>query len=128
MLNVPLKIYLFCQALPSCPNPTRNAKYQTSSQTYRIRICILTRSDVYIAEVWQLQRWHRSAAERSYPMSKVRAVAVLCWSSCEKIPHVQRKRNPSKTVGTERSHQRTDRLKPQSQTTSQSNHVDHSLV
>ena len=27
------------------------------------------------------------------------AVAVLCWSSHEEIPHVQDKRNPSKTVG-----------------------------
>ena len=37
------------------------------------------------------------------------------------IPHVQSKRNPSKTVGTERGHQRADTLKPYSQTTSQSN-------
>ena len=27
------------------------------------------------------------------------------------LPHVQGKRNPSKTVGTERRHQRADRLK-----------------
>ena len=27
------------------------------------------------------------------------AVAVLCWSSREEIPHVQGNRNPSKTVG-----------------------------
>ena len=33
----------------------------------------------------------------------------------EEIPNVQSKRNPSKMVGTERGHQRTDRLKPQSQ-------------
>ena len=34
----------------------------------------------------------------------------LCWSSREEIPHFQGKRNPSKTVGTERGHQRaTDR-------------------
>ena len=31
-------------------------------------------------------------------------------------------------VGTERGHQRADRPKPQSQTTSQSDHMDHSLV
>ena len=36
--------------------------------------------------------------------------------------------NPSETVGTERGHERTDRLKPQSQTTGQSDHMDHSLV
>ena len=46
----------------------------------------------------------------------------------EDIPHVQGKRNPSKPVGTERGHERADRLKPQSQTTSQSDHTDHSLV
>ena len=45
---------------------------------------------------------------------------------CQK-PHIQGKRNPSKTVGTERGHQRADRLKPQSQTTGQSDHTDHSL-
>ena len=31
------------------------------------------------------------------------AVAVLYWISCEEIPHVQGKRNPSKMVGTERA-------------------------
>ena len=30
-------------------------------------------------------------------------------------------------VGAERGHQRADRLKPQSQSTSQSDHMDHSL-
>ena len=53
--------------------------------------------------------------------------AALCWSSCEEIPHAQGKRNPSKMVGAERGHQRADRLKPQSQTTSQSDDTDHSL-
>ena len=62
------------------------------------------------------------------PLSSYEAVAVLCWSSHEEIPHIQGKRKPSKTVGTERGHQRADRLKPQSQTTSQSDHKDHSLV
>ena len=36
----------------------------------------------------------------------------LCWSSHEEIPHVQGKRNPSKTVGVVRGHQRADTLKP----------------
>ena len=36
--------------------------------------------------------------------------------------YVQGKRNPSKTVGVARGHQRADTLKPYSQTTSQSNH------
>ena len=31
-----------------------------------------------------------------------RAAAALCWSSREERPHIQGKRNPSKTVGTER--------------------------
>ena len=38
-----------------------------------------------------------AAAERGYPMSKVR-------SSGEEIPHVQGKRNPSKTIDAERGH------------------------
>ena len=49
-------------------------------------------------------------------------MAALCWSSHEEIPHIQVKRNPSKMVGAERGHQRADRLKPQSQTASQSDH------
>ena len=48
---------------------------------------------------------------------------MLCWSSREKIPHAQGKRNPSKMVGVARGHQRTDTLKPYSQKTSQSNHT-----
>ena len=61
-------------------------------------------------------------AKRSYPTSKVSG------GGQEELPHVQGKRNPSKMVGTERGHQRADRLKPQPQTTSQSDHMDHSLV
>ena len=48
-------------------------------------------------------------------------MAVLCWSSHEEIPHTQDKRNPSKTVGVARGHQRADILKPYLQKTSQSN-------
>ena len=48
---------------------------------------------------------------------------MLCWSSREEIPHIQGKRNPSKTVGVARGHQRADTLKPYSQKTSQSNHT-----
>ena len=50
-------------------------------------------------------------------------MAVLCWSSREEIPHTQGKRNPSKTVGVARGHQRANTLKPYSQKTSQSNHT-----
>ena len=48
---------------------------------------------------------------------------MLCWSSCEEIPHTQGKRNPSKMVGVARGHQRADTLKPYSQKSSQSNHT-----
>ena len=48
-------------------------------------------------------------------------MAVLHWSSREEIPHAQGKRNPSKTVGVARGHQRADTLKPYLQKTSQSN-------
>ena len=41
----------------------------------------------------------------------------------EEIPHAQGKRNPSKTVGVARGHQRANTLKPYSQKTSQSNHT-----
>ena len=41
-------------------------------------------------------------AERRYPTSKVRN------NGHEEIPYVQGKRNPSKTVGAERGHQRVD--------------------
>ena len=37
--------------------------------------------------------------------------------------HAQSKRNPRKTVGVARGHQRADTLKPYSQKTSQSNHT-----
>ena len=37
------------------------------------------------------------------PRPRSGALAALCWSSREGIPHVQGKRNPSKTVGTERA-------------------------
>ena len=43
-------------------------------------------------------------AEQSYHTSKVR-------SSCEEIPYVLGKKNPSKTAGPERGHQRADRVK-----------------
>ena len=53
----------------------------------------------------------------------------LCFPGATvKIPHVQGKRNPHKTVGVAREHQRADTLKPYSQKTRQSDHTDHSLV
>ena len=48
---------------------------------------------------------------------------MLCWSSCEEIPHAQGKRNPSKMVGVARGRQRADTLKPYSQKSSQFNHT-----
>ena len=51
-------------------------------------------------------------------------MAVLCWSSCEEIFHVQGKRIPSKMVGVARGNQRdSDTLEPYSQKTCQSNHT-----
>ena len=48
---------------------------------------------------------HRRA-KRNYSMFKVRR------GSGEEVPLVQGKRNPSKTVGVARGHQRADTLKP----------------
>ena len=63
---------------------------------------------------------------RRYATSRSGVAAVLFLNSHEDIPNVQCKRNPSKTVGSERGHQGADRLKPKSQKTSQSDHMDHS--
>ena len=49
---------------------------------------------------------------RRYPSSKVRKSSCALQSSPEEIPHVQGKRNPSKTVSVARGHQRADTLKP----------------
>ena len=43
--------------------------------------------------------------------------------AAEEIPHAHGKKNPSKTVGVARGHQRANTLKPYSQKTSQSNHT-----
>ena len=73
---------------------------------------------------------------------KGQVASKVSSGGCEEMPHVQRKeqwlhfagaavkryRMSSKTVGAERGHQRADRLKPQSQKTKQTNHMDHSLV
>ena len=73
---------------------------------------MLFRSDHTIMIIWVMKMF----------FVKVRS------GGCEEIPHIQGKRNPSKMVDTERGDQRADRLKLQSQTTSQSDHTDHSLV
>ena len=49
---------------------------------------------------------------RSAPAATGRTEAALCWSSREEIPHIQGKRNPSKTVGVARGHQKAGTLKP----------------
>ena len=59
-------------------------------------------------------------AERSYSTFKVRRSNSSKVRNCgcplleqrEEIPHVQGKRNPGKTVGVARGHQRADTLKP----------------
>ena len=56
-----------------------------------------------------------SAAVSAWDLSKevtVMTVAGLRWSSHEEIPHIQGKRNPSKTVGVVRGNQRADTPKP----------------
>ena len=67
------------------------------------------------------------AAEKRFPTSKVRNSNCALLEQPEEIPHIQGEGNPSKTVGTERGHQRADRLKPQSQKTSQSDQMDPAL-
>ena len=48
----------------------------------------------------------------------------LCFAGAAmKTPHIQGKRNPGKTVGVARGHQRADTLKPYLQKTSESNHT-----
>ena len=55
----------------------------------------------------------RRRAERSYSTFEVRrGDSYKLRSSREEIPHVQGKRNPCKTVGVARGHQRADTLKP----------------
>ena len=53
---------------------------------------------------------------------------MLCWSSCEEIPHVHGNRNTSKMVDVARGHQKADTLKLYSQKTSQSNHTRTSAL
>ena len=81
-------------------------------------------------------------AERSYSTFRVRRGSReeiplvqgkeqqlhFAGAAMKRYNHVQGKRNPSKMVGVMRGHQRADTLKPYSQKTSQSNHMDHSLV
>ena len=61
----------------------------------------------------------RVVAGRSYPMPKVRVAAQTSYHTPKvrgggqkEKPHIQGKRNPSKTVGVMRGHQRADTLKP----------------
>ena len=60
---------------------------------------------------------------RRYPSSRVRSSGCTLLERHEEIPHTKGKRNPSKTVGVARGHQRADTLKPYTQETSQSNHT-----
>ena len=89
------------------------------------------------------QRLHgRRRAERNYSTFKVRRGSPeeipliqgkeqrLCFAGAavKRHPTSKVKKNPSKTVGVARGHQRADTLKPYSQKTSQSDHADHSVV
>ena len=74
-------------------------------------------------EQWVLFAEHcGSAAERSYPTSKVRSSGCALLEQLWRDTPCPRWEKPNKMVGTERGHQRADRLKPQSQKTSQSDH------
>ena len=53
---------------------------------------------------------------------------VAVMDGAEARPRGPSPRPRCKKVGTERGHQRADRWKPESQTTSQSDHMDQSLV
>ena len=52
------------------------------------------------------------AAVRRYPVQGKEQRLHFAGAAVEEIPHVQGKRNPSKTVGIVRGHQRADTLKP----------------
>ena len=60
---------------------------------------------------------------RRYPSSKVRSSGCALLEQLWRDTPCQGKRNPSKTVGVARGHQRADTLKSYSQKTSQSNHT-----
>ena len=70
----------------------------------------------------QLRDTQESSPTPRFKSINSSVLSLLCWSSREEIPQVQGDRNPNNTVATERGHQRADRLKLQSQTTSQSDH------
>ena len=80
----------------------------------------------FFYQMFFLQRWLyiklvKSIKEKLYQMklnrqinlySRQGAMAALCWSSSEEIPHAQGKRNPSETAGVARGYQKADTLKP----------------
>ena len=72
---------------------------------------------------------YRSGSQEEPPHNQGKE-EQLCFAGAamKRYPPIQGKRNPSKTVGAERGHQREHRQKPQSQTTSQSDDTDHSLI
>ena len=61
------------------------------------------------------------AAVRRYPSPKVRSNGCALLKQPWRDTHAQGKRNPTKTGGVARGHQRANTLKPYSQKTSQSN-------
>ena len=69
-----------------------------------VLICLRSAAEAERSNPTSKERWlrWRRRAERSYSMSKVRR------GGHEEIPLVQDKRNPSKTVGVARGHQRAE--------------------
>ena len=144
---IPTKVSEFtsiCPVLCLIPSPGPNSvTLIVETRVTHPSLSEWAREQEFERGIWMEYRQGAVAAQqRKYPTFKVRS------SSCEGIHQVQGqerqlcfagaavKRYPTskvretqvKMVGAKREHQRADRLKPQSQRTSQSDHMDHSLV
>ena len=65
----------------------------------------------------------RKGGSEEIPLVQGKEQRLHFAGAAVKRPHAQGKRDPNKTVGVARGHQRADTLKPYSQKTSQSNHT-----
>ena len=65
----------------------------------------------------------RKGGDEEIPLIQGKEQRLRFAEAAVKRYPAQGKRNPSKTVGVARGHQRADTLKPYSQKTSQSNHI-----
>ena len=99
-----------------------SAFLKTSLNIWKFTVHVLLKPGLENFEQYFTSMWNECSC------AVVWALFLLHGTTCEEIPYVQGKRKPTKTVNAERGHQRASRLKPQSQTTSQSDHMDYSLV